>query len=240
MMQRTSDNVKGKTSQISGNPATGWIERCVLGILSAIPISEFGIWVKAYFHPVETFEAQKGSITIQRLCIALALVSTVFAIANTIITILTATMPRVKLSIELVPSIGAALVFLFVAFFIGFSVVICLLYAVAKILSGKGKITEHAYAIVALAGALYLLAFALGLPFYVLAVFVPDIAMAASVIGLLVCIYAIYDYFVLMRHVHRLSSVRAALLFIIPVLVAALMMILGLFWMLSGMIGGMR
>ena len=212
----------------------------MLAVLSVIPIPQFKIWVKAFFHPAETFDAQKDSITIQRLCIALLLVSFLFAIASTISTIFTVTIPRVKLSIEIVPSIGSSMVFLFVAFFVGFSVFVGLLYALAKILGGRGSFTEHAYVIAILAGALYLLAFALGLPFYVLSVIAPNIAVVASAIGLLVSIYAIYDCFVMMRHVHQLSNIRAALLCISPILLTALLLILGFMWMVSGMIGGMR
>ena len=241
-----------KTSQISGNPVTIWIERCLLAVLSAIPIPQFKIWTKALFHPTETFDAQKSSISFRRLAIELGLVLLICTI-YTYVYIRISNGMRVLdiISIDLSSILG--IVGSFIELFVVFVIFTGVLYVLVKILGGKGKFSEHAYAIAMLAGALVVLLSLTVLPLYVLnaimrdaGITIPGIALSAgmcsiALVYLFAGIYGTYKYLVMMRHVHQLSNIRTALLVVLSILVfVPMIIVVGFAFMLSGMIGGMR
>jgi len=245
--------VEGKTSQISGNPVTGWIERCALAALSAIPIPQFKVWVKAFFHPAETFDAQKSNISFRRIAIELSIILLICAIFIAIYSVSN----NGKHIIDIASLNGVAgIVGLFPILFVEFFVFAGLLYILAKIIGGKGRVGEHTYAIVMVAGALVVLCLLPLLLLYTLNIVIRDAGMAVphalmvvsmfsiALILLFACICGTYKYLVMMRHVHKLSTIRIALLFItIPVL-AVLLIIVWIIYLISthgiGTIGGMR
>ena len=200
-MEKTDANAKSQPFfPINGKPLA-------TSIVSAIPASPFKTWVAAYFWPIQTFEAQKSSISPNRLGIELVIMS-LLVILEAFLTMMIAS-PSQTLVLAFAIILGITVILFIVAFVIGTGI----LYIVAKILGGKGAFFEHAYAIAMILGG----ALVLAAPFELLRM-VPFTGAIAGLAILLIALYNVYNFSVMMQHVHRISRAKTYVLIAVVLL----------------------
>jgi hypothetical protein len=201
-------------NQAVGGSPLGPIEPAVMGIISAIPVPQLKIWAAAYFRPAETFDSQRASICSNKLGVELAMMSLIpFIVA------FLAMLAALQQSPNILLAFAVLLVVSVLSFVLGFVIVSVLLFILAKILGGKAPFYEHSYALALVAGGYYVMAF----PFYLLNL----IPLVGGIFGfaiLLIGLYDIYNFFVMMRHAHQLSSARAAVLVAVPIVIMGALM----------------
>ncbi len=184
------------------------LEPLVMPIVSAIPLGQFKKWVSAYFHPAQVFESQRSSINSNKLGLELVLMSLLPIIITLVNLFIKLPSPNAILGSLLV------IVISILSFVLSFVVSALLLFVIAKILGGKAGYYEHSYSIALLLGAFYVLTF----PFYLLSL-VPLVGAVLSIVIALIGLYNVYNFFLMMKYVHQLSSIRAALLALIPIII---------------------
>ncbi|MFA6908083.1 MAG: YIP1 family protein [Candidatus Micrarchaeia archaeon] len=184
------------------------------GIVSAIPASPFKTWVAAYFWPSQTFDAQKSSISPNRLGIELVAMSLIPVILAFLTMMVASPSQNVIIAFAVLLGIVA------VSFLVAFAIVAGALYIVAKMLGGKGAFFEHAYAIAMILGG----AFVLAVPFELLRM-VPFMGAIAGLAILLLALYNVYNFSVMMQHVHRISRAKTYVLIVVALLLAGGLMV---------------
>ena len=202
---------KGKKSASSASGAgfMSQIEDAAMPIVSAIPLAQVKTFASAYFHPVETYESNKkmewGAIAVN-----LVLIGLVLWIANLLQYLLGMNFTGVMVALFAVLgyAIGAPVM----------AVIGSIVYFVlAKIFGGKGGFREQTAALSLVMGGIMVL----GFPFIALS----NVLLVGWIFGLLymlVSLYGLYNMYLVVKGVHSLSSVRAAAVVLIPILLAFL------------------
>ncbi len=212
------------------------VEDFVMGIMSNMPVckSRFMTWASAYFNPMKEFDANKKDSNAGKIIVHLAIAGVVIWAASFIATIISGGMTT---AMFMLPGVIVTPIFLVIAAFIGSAI----LFVIAKVLGAKGGFMEQTLGISLVFGGYTLI----DAPLTVLAA-IPFIGWAFSLIALLVALYALYSYYRLIKGVHKLSSIKAAIVILLPIVVAivlAAMLAAALAVMLAGMglgaMGGM-
>lgn len=187
------------------------IEGPVMGVINAIPIAQVQTWVFAYFHPMETFAANRKNSNFGSIIINLILVGLVAWLGATI-------------SASLKLGLGYALLLLFgiVAYpavvVIGSLILSAIYWVVARALGGRGSYTDQTYAFSLLSGGQLVLAF----PFLALS----TISFAGTLLLLVawaIGIYNIYNLYLAIMGIHKLSSGRSIVVLVLPLVIAGVL-----------------
>ncbi len=210
------------------------------GIFNMAPFQQIKTWILAYIHPVQTFEAQKSSISAKKICIDLALIYIISFLFFLILTLVFRGTTTQLLGYFLPNTLP---------FFIFFSAIAAFFFVVARLVGGKAGLLEHVYAFDLLYGGLGI----------ILAIGYTGIIVTSSLFfnvlntskateyflgfSLLTILFLVYDFIVLLRHIHKLSIIRTALLVLLTPILAVFLIIINMIvhgpGPLMGM-GGMR
>ena len=231
-----------KASAKAPASSLGSVENAVLGAVSVFRSQRLKAWVSAYFRPAETCGAGPLSGAAVTLMFAGLINAVVNGLVNLIVLVaffgllgggiggLAAGANGGMMGGAVGGAIG--LVAAVVAFIIGVIltpiiviiagfIVSAIYFVIARVLGGKGSFTlqTHGFALV-FAGTMLL-----ALPFNVLGL-LPWVGGIFAIAAMLVNLYSIYSYYRLFRAVHQLSSMRAAVVTLLPVLVLAALLVL--------------
>ena len=198
---------KGKQSSTSGAGFMAQIENAVMPIASAIPLPQVKTWASAYFHPADNYNSNK-KMEWGAIAVSLVLIGLVMWIANILQFILGMNFTGVMVALVgvLFYAIGMPIFAL-----IG-SVVY---YVIAKIFGGKGGFKDQTVALMLVIGGIAII----GFPFVALS----SVMLVGGIFGLiymLVSLYGLYNMYLMVKEVHNLSSMKAALVVLIPIVLA--------------------
>jgi hypothetical protein len=199
-----------KTAGASGPLAS--IEKPVMDVASKVPVPQVKTWLSAYFHPMETFEANKKQANAVGIATQLVYIGLVSWLAVLISSILVSVF-SMNFAMVAGTLIGIILfpIMAVVVFFIGSAV----FFVIAKLFGGKGSYMEQTLAMALAYGG----AIALGFPFAALS-FIPVLGLLLSLVNGLIGLYNFYNYYLVVKALHQLTTVKAALVVIIPVIIA--------------------
>ena len=207
---------KQKEGASGGDSFLGPIESFAMSVVSPLPIKQLSAWISAFFRPVETYEAEKGNALFSGTLVYLLLIGLVSGALSFLLYLVGSALgDSLALQVGIAeafltyliisPLFLTVLAFIFSAF----------LFVVAKVLGGKGGYIQQTFGLTLVYGGLVLVS----IPFSILAR-LPFVGFLFALISLLPLIYAIYGYFLLLRHMHGVSSLRTAIIMLVPAAVA--------------------
>jgi hypothetical protein len=171
---------------------------------SSIPYPRLQLWLKAYFHPQETFEEEKKKASMDSISanyIPAALFGGVTATIAIFITLFVMNSLAQNKYAEALSSFNPAFYYAFAVLAGTFFTALfyCSLHAFCKLLGGQNKLFELSYALVLVsAGTVFLNA-------------IPSMLsgiLCLGVVGLPIAIYGIYSTFLVIRHASKLSTLK--------------------------------
>src|SRR3989344_748248 len=185
------------------------IENLYMAVVSAIPLKQMKVWVSAYFHPVDAYNQNKKDANFGAVAVHLILIVLLGWVAS----VLQAAFEPNSLALSSrLNGIIFSLVYLLIAGFI----VSAACWVIAKVLGGKGGFMEQTLALALLYGGYTVISF----PFAVIG---GGIGFAFGAIAALI---ALYNLYVMIKEVHSLSSGRAVIVALLPIIIAVLIVML--------------
>jgi len=184
------------------------VEQMVMPVASTIPVQQVKTWLAAYFHPMETYEANKKDSNAGSVAVHLALIGVLSWLVSLVAVVLGFNFGGL---IVMVPGIIIFPIIMVVAGFIG-SII---LFVLAKIFGGKGGFMEQTLALALIFGG----ATALAAPFNALSG-LPLVGGLIALVGTVIAIYNFYNEYLIIKGIHQLSSMKAALVILIPIIIA--------------------
>ena len=194
------------------------IESYISKLASKLPDEQMQLWVEAYLHPDKVIDTQKKNTTIKNTIWHLLFAGFISGIIM-----------MIALWVFSFFNKGEQLTMLrTVSLLIAYPIMVVIAYFcisiigffVAKLFSGKGKFTEQTFGIALVYGGAVLIT----APFSIFAK-LPIIDVLMYSIVLVIQIGALYDYYLVMKHTHKLSSLNATFVMIVSV---ALVILAGL------------
>jgi len=213
-----------KKNEGSASPLAS-LEAPVMGIVSAIPLGQAKIWASAYFNPMAAFEANKKQANFTGVATHLCLIGILAWLVAFLSSILQFSMSAVMALLFMVIIYPIIVI---VGGFLGSGVT----YVFAKLFGGKGSYMEQTLAFALITGGATLL----GAPFNVLAA-IPLIGFLFSLVVILINIYNIYNMYVVVKRMHQLSTLRAILVILIPMLILVAVIILFVAMFTAALVG---
>jgi hypothetical protein len=234
----------------------GQIESAVLGIASVLPFSWPKEWISAYFRP-ETAEGKSLKDGIKSLAVTgLVLGLAIGLMAAIIYGMMVESMAEIRANIkakggyyeeETMPQESpnnfnpVLIIAVFgilgaISSILGNLITSAIFYIFAKLLGGKGNYSKQTAMLAYVSSGMMLLLF----PFYVLLA-LPIIGglvggllnVAISVIGL----YGLYSTYRAIKHVHQLSTMRAAAVVLSPIVLIVAIIVFLMFFAIVGLFG---
>ena len=213
----------------------GQIEGICMKYAALLSLPQFKTWVSAYFHPEETFDAEKknaalGNIAAHAFLMGLisSIIAFIVSIASSLISaILSPRMSAVDIAIAaavMVASIILAPIFAFI-----YSAVY---FVIAKILGGKGGYMAQTLGIVLVSGGLILLT----APFQLLSA-IPCLGAAFALCTLAFGLYGLYSQWRMIKKVHEMTGMRAAAVILIPIAILAVVVMIAVVVMGAALVG---
>lgn len=190
------------------------IEAPVMGIISAIPVPQFSAWANAYFNPVSSMGAMKKEASLTGIITTIVLAGLLIWLGSFLSTVIGF---GFGFAMALIFGIAVIPIMLVIVGLIGSG----LIWALAKILGGTGGYFEQTSAFSILFASAVLLAF----PFSVLSG-LPALGFIFYLLGLAVGVYNLYNFFLVIREVHKVSDIRALAILAIPILTGAVLAML--------------
>jgi hypothetical protein len=215
----------------SGSGPLSSLEAPVMGILSKVPIKQVSTWGKAYFHPMETFEANKKDANFGAIAVNLILIGVIMW-ATFVLTSLISGGLSLSTGIAIVISLVMYPVLIVIGMFIGSGIT----FVLAKIFGGKGGFMEQTLALTLIYGGCIALAF----PFQVLSA-IPLIGLIFGLVVFAITLYNIYNQYLVLKGVHSLTNWKAIAVIAIPIIIAIIIAVIfaAIFAaVLMGMMGG--
>jgi hypothetical protein len=176
------------------------IEGFCTDTVSLLYSSMFSTWVAAYFHPAETYEAEKKNASWGSIALQVALITIITGIVSSIVN--TVTFLQMPGGMDL-PMIGIIAVIGGVIGFVGFFLVSLIYLAVAKALGGKGGYKNQSLGIALVSGGMVLLA----APLQVLGA-IPCLGIIFLLVAFAFGLYGLYSHYKMIKAVHGLSDMR--------------------------------
>lgn len=195
----------GKKSKGEGPLAS--IEAPVMGIAGSIPLPHAKTWASMYLHPEETYEKNRKDAGWGKIITNFALAGLVMWVALFISMVL-------GFGTLVASTIIVALILYPVVFAAGGIISSVLYWIIAKLVGGKGSFIGQTHAFALLTGGAALLSF----PFVALGN-LPLVGWLFGLAGLLVGLYNIYNYYLIIRKVHEVSSLRAVIVIVVPIII---------------------
>ena len=180
----------------------------LMGAVAVFPGKKFLPWMAAYFHPAETFAAQKKNASFVNVLTIIAIALLMECVAAIIINFALFDMASHNLAsilIGLIVTMAAQLIFFFV--------LMAFYFILARLMGGKGSYMKQSLGLALITGGITLII----VPLQILTV-VPCIGFV-SLIGVPFGIYGVYSQYRMIRAVHKLSRNRAIAVTLLPVLV---------------------
>ena len=166
-------------------------------------------WTYAYFHPIDAYNQSKKDANFGAVAVHLILI----ALLGWVASVLQAAFESNSLAFSSrLNGIIFSLVYLLIAGFI----VSAACWVIAKVLGGKGGFMEQTLALALIYGGYTVIAF----PFAVIG---GGIGFAFGAIAALI---ALYNLYVMIKEVHSLSSGRAVIVALLPIIIAVLIVML--------------
>ncbi|VVC01384.1 Yip1 domain protein [uncultured archaeon] len=174
---------------------------------SRLPDRHMRLWLEAFFHPEKAVDSDRKNANFQDTLIHLLFIG-VTAGAAMALSLLLASFFQPQMTIGSLAKglLRIALVDVVMALSVGFGFSM-LLYLLAMILEGKGKYMEQSHGITLAYGG-QILASA---PFNVLAG-VPFLAPIMFPILFAIGVYTFYNYYLVVRHIHKITGFKAGLI----------------------------
>lgn len=188
----------------------GPIEKFEAGAEKALPGRRLGLWLEAFLHPEKTIDAERKNATSWNILVHLVLIGLTAAIIMWVSLLISSLfVPATPMLLGIVRIFIADIL---IALVIGF-VLSALLFLLARLCGGKGAYLEQAQGITLVYGGQILVSavFSLlsGIP-----------ALGAIIFPILVAIgiYALYNYYLVVRHVQRISGFKTVAIIAISLL----------------------
>ena len=199
-----------KKTASSGSGILAPIENFYMPIISAVPFARLKTWASAYFHPVETFQKNKSDSNWGAIAVHLVLIGLLYWVALLLESI-------IGLNFIL---FGATLVMV-IALVIGIPIAgvvgSIIYYVVAKLLGGKGSFTNQTLALTLVFGGLITVGFPL--------IALSNVLLVGWIFGLLYMLaglYGLYNMYLVVKDVHSLSSGKAIVVVLVPIVLTFL------------------
>ncbi len=187
------------------------IEAIVMPILKKIPLKQAQVWAAAYFRPMATYELHKKEAEISRVAVHFALAGAMLWLAAFIASLLSLNPLG---ALILLPGVIIYPIVLVISGFIS-SIAYFIL---AKILGGKGGFMQQTLAMALILGGYAVLAF----PFSALSG-IPIVGGILALAALLIGLYNLYNGYLVIKGVHQLSTLKAAAVVLIPLVILAVL-----------------
>jgi hypothetical protein len=189
------------------------LETLVFAAEKVLPGRRMGLWLEAFLHPEKTIDSEHGKATFGNTLVHLVLIGLmaglVMGVSLVISSFFDPQMALLSLQKGLVRIFIADLL---IALGIGFvfSAVLCLL---ARLFEGKGKYMEQAHGIALVYGGQILVS-----ALFNLLAGIPILGAIMFPILLAIGVYALYNYYLVVKHVQRISGFRTAIIMAVSLL----------------------
>jgi len=214
-----------KASAPAGDGSLAQVEAFARNAYGALGMKQFQAWLSAYFHPYQAYDAEKKNADMSTSTVTLALVGLVQAVVAIIVMALALAFasPIVGVPVTLAGAIVILVAYPVASVILGF-IGSLLYYIVAMVLGGKGTFWEQTYCFALVSGGVALMS----APFTVLQV-IPLLGGIFALVSLVVAIYGVISQYRMIRAVHGLSQLRAAVALLLPVvIIVAVVLVVGI------------
>lgn len=177
----------------------GPFESLMMWIVRCLPVPAFRMWTLAFFHPVEAYEAEKKNATfgnVSKWLIYMGLFQAIISIFRGL--------PDIRIG-----SLIADPIALWVVVLAGSGV----FFVLANIMKGKGNFMDQTAGLTLVNGGMIVVATPL-----VFLNALPTIGVVFLAFQWLLYLYFFYDAYLVIRHVHSISSKRTAVVVLLPLL----------------------
>jgi hypothetical protein len=213
----------------------GQIEGICMNYASMLALPQFKTWASAYFHPEETFDAEKKNATLGNIAanaFIIGLISSVVGFIVNVASSLTATIISPRFSSLDIAMAAVVMVAGIILTPIGVFISSGIYFVIAKILGGKGGYMAQTLGIVLVSGGIVLLAAPLNLLSAI-----PCLGFAFALAGAAVALYGLYSQWKMIKKVHEMSGLRAAAVILIPIIIVVVIAIIAAVVMGAALVG---
>ncbi|MFQ5405531.1 MAG: YIP1 family protein [Candidatus Micrarchaeia archaeon] len=191
--------------------------------MSLLPIE---LWKSALLKPKETFAKEKANASltegVKQIAVAAAAGGLVVGLIILVISLLGGPAGLVAGLIGVVGGVAGAVIFAVIFSLIGNGIT----WIIAKVLGGAGSFSTQYYVAALYTAPVILANIALGI-----------IPVIGSLVGLLVGLYSIYLSVLMVKEVHQMSTLKAAVVVLLPAITLGILVVLGLVTLLGATSG---
>jgi len=213
--------VKKKAPAAKGDRSLAQVEEIAMNAAGGLGVEQFRAWLSAYFHPYQAYGKENKNSGWGSAASTFALMGLVQAVIAIIVMalVLAFALPVVGLPFTIIGAIMMLIAYPILSVIGGF-LLSALYFIVAKVLGGKGGFTVQTYCMALVSGGVMLMM----LPFNILQI-APLIGWIFGLLGLVVALYGLISQYRMIRAVHSLSQLRAAVVLLVPIVLLVLLVL---------------